>query len=903
MQGNLADALNDLTRCENELRDIANGHVPLEDGLARLMAVVCQRVGHRTAIGSITLYWPDNRLTSSAWTASDFSARPKIEIEEPGLTRIAHREGQVKVVGHLKRDHIEDYVAFPAEIQRRIRSEIAVPIFVDHHILGVIDIASQDRDAFDDDERTWLAHVAGLPQFALLQPPANVAPQRDVRLQHEDETAAEINHVLDEILEQALQVIGTGSAHASILVLDGELLEVQRELRTRSGKDSAEPQAKVVSWSSLPPEATLALRRGERTFFSNKQPNDKATRPATMSSHAMIAIKRSPTHQVIGAIYLVVDGLGHFSKDQADALTALAERGSLAIYAAQLMSSLRHEQDRLEELAGLVPPPQHQFDPHHVRDLILEATFHLLPQTGRCAMYTVVHAEQRVMRDHLLNAPEAWQLGSHRDGRCKPPLAHYPLYESILEDAIHADEIIARAGLESGAHPELDPTTRAVIVIPLVERGIVTSALVAETADGRGYTPHELSVAKLLKSQASAALESIHDYSRTLMVLRPVLEETHQVILKAANPEELVDTILSGAMRVANALDGYSALILLDEDDKLRILHEYGDDLLEGRRMEWSKREGLAGKAVRLKTTVYVPDVDADPDFIRATARGRSNLVVPLIDHDGEAVGALSLESPKRNTFDEHVRNALEQFAAPVVTALIEHGLVLPLQERQHAHAKASARARDRLDALRAALTRDAQRKEMTPTSDIEIDFIDLMLDLVVAYAESLGVATPRRHELVDIGALVSKVVRVFRYHMNLDEDRLVEIPPVGEAFADVNRVAVEEALWELLTNAVTYTTGRITVRVSRILHDIQIVVEDEGQGVGPAEREHLFESGWRGSNAEGIAGEGVGLYFARKAMDREGGDAFVEARVRVSGEGNSRGSRFILRLPEARAA
>lgn len=41
----------------------------------------------------------------------------------------------------------------------------------------------------------------------------------------------------------------------------------------------------------------------------------------------------------------------------------------------------------------------------------------------------------------------------------------------------------------------------------------------------------------------------------------------------------------------------------------------------------------------------------------------------------------------------------------------------------------------------------------------------------------------------------------------------------------------------------------------------------------------HVFESFWRGTNAEKIAGSGLGLYISRKLMRKMNGEIFAEIR------------------------
>ena len=71
----------------------------------------------------------------------------------------------------------------------------------------------------------------------------------------------------------------------------------------------------------------------------------------------------------------------------------------------------------------------------------------------------------------------------------------------------------------------------------------------------------------------------------------------------------------------------------------------------------------------------------------------------------------------------------------------------------------------------------------------------------------------------------------------------------------------------------------------------LAVQVRDCGIGIPARDREHLFERYFRGSNATGIAGTGVGLHLVSMVVALHDGEVFVESVEGV-------GSRFTVRLP-----
>lgn len=100
-------------------------------------------------------------------------------------------------------------------------------------------------------------------------------------------------------------------------------------------------------------------------------------------------------------------------------------------------------------------------------------------------------------------------------------------------------------------------------------------------------------------------------------------------------------------------------------------------------------------------------------------------------------------------------------------------------------------------------------------------------------------------------------------------EDKLV--------YADLDRVG--QVFANLFENAMKYGDGR-WVRVSFTEEEYcqLIKVTSSGGVIDSRQFPHMFESFWRGENAEGKKGSGLGLYICKEIMTRLDGDIFAEA-------------------------
>ena len=86
------------------------------------------------------------------------------------------------------------------------------------------------------------------------------------------------------------------------------------------------------------------------------------------------------------------------------------------------------------------------------------------------------------------------------------------------------------------------------------------------------------------------------------------------------------------------------------------------------------------------------------------------------------------------------------------------------------------------------------------------------------------------------------------------------------------------EVLQNVMENAIKYGDGRsIEIIFSEEDGCILITVKNSGCTLSEHELPHLFESFWRGTNAEKEKGSGLGLYIGRQLMRKMNGDIFAE--------------------------
>ena len=122
----------------------------------------------------------------------------------------------------------------------------------------------------------------------------------------------------------------------------------------------------------------------------------------------------------------------------------------------------------------------------------------------------------------------------------------------------------------------------------------------------------------------------------------------------------------------------------------------------------------------------------------------------------------------------------------------------------------------------------------------------------------------------------------------------LVNAPPAQPLRLGVDADLAERILQPVVENACRYGRTRVRIEVVRDSSHVVYLVEDDGPGVSPDERESIFEPGVRGlaGRANGAGGAGLGLPLARRLARSASGEIVVEA--------GHDGGRFFVSLPAA---
>jgi heavy metal sensor kinase len=204
--------------------------------------------------------------------------------------------------------------------------------------------------------------------------------------------------------------------------------------------------------------------------------------------------------------------------------------------------------------------------------------------------------------------------------------------------------------------------------------------------------------------------------------------------------------------------------------------------------------------------------------------------------------------------------------------------------------------------ALFTATTVDQYRDAIVNSlSDIERLSQIVRALLLLSQAETGQVILQKQN--LDLVEIVDSVVDQFQIPAEGAEVTLQFLPHIAHCSGDFDRVQIERMLSNLLSNAVKFTPpgGQVRVSIDRRDSDVEIRVEDTGEGIPPEHLPHIFDRFYRvrgaaGEQASPEKGLGLGLSFVSWIVRAHGGTMDVQS---APGEGTT----FVVRLPLAGVA
>ena len=231
-----------------------------------------------------------------------------------------------------------------------------------------------------------------------------------------------------------------------------------------------------------------------------------------------------------------------------------------------------------------------------------------------------------------------------------------------------------------------------------------------------------------------------------------------------------------------------------------------------------------------------------------------------------------------RSGQESRVTDALPDEVMPMVNelnALLDYNEKQAEESRRHAGNLAHA-LKTPLTVIMNSAT--AQAPDISETVIREATTMRRQVDHHLARARAVGRRGHSHSRAVVWGSLeaVERAVGRLYAHVRLDMAGDKEIA------ARVERQDLDEMLGNLIENAAKYGGGSVFVTVEDAGDFVEMIIEDDGQGIPESERERLFDRGARLDT--GKPGTGLGLAIVRDVVEIYGGTVALEKSEDLGG-------------------
>ena len=173
----------------------------------------------------------------------------------------------------------------------------------------------------------------------------------------------------------------------------------------------------------------------------------------------------------------------------------------------------------------------------------------------------------------------------------------------------------------------------------------------------------------------------------------------------------------------------------------------------------------------------------------------------------------------------------------------------------------------------------EEELREALRVSVEEVDRLAQLADDLLLIARYDRGRLPLRVESVDARSLLDSVVTRFQWRADEATRPLASEAPSGLTVRG-DRLRLEQALGNLVDNALRHGRGRVTLRAAGADGSVELAVEDQGDGFADGFAERAFERFSRARHDAG--GAGLGLAIVRVIAEAHGGSADVSGGSRV---------------------
>jgi len=564
------------------------------------------------------------------------------------------------------------------------RSEIAVPLRIEDHVIGVLNVESDQLNAFSTDDVAMLETLAGQVSAALsITELYQETQQRAGTLSMLFAASQEFGSSLDsdQVLGRLAQWIVSAADSTSVRVYAWDLESstsrlIAQYVGPRAGTIERHSMVGTEQRLDEMPELVTAMQQRQPVvYLPDDDQVDRAlgdilrTQGVTSALYLPLLVRE----RLIGCVEVWETGRARiWLPDEVHLCQTIANVAAGAIDNARLFEVERRRRAVAETLRELAAVVSSTLELQPILEALLDRAAELIPYDSAAVFIASQTANAEAREDALRVAvsrglPQVFDTDWFR-------LSAGSLAEEVIrrrEVRIHSD-VRDVAGWVQLPGTE---TIRGWLGAPLMAKGRVLGALIFDSRTAGRYRREHVEISETIAFHAAVAIENARLYQETRQRLLEL--ETLRVVslemIQSLNLERVSQAVVDGALRLLKA----TAVHLFSFDAEADVLPLVAKSVAPGYEevgQPTPRREGVTMQVAHTGQTVVVNDLRDDPSFAPLTQQWpwtvTSALVSLPLQIRGRVLGVMNVIFHIQHTIDDNEVRILELLADQAATAL-----------------------------------------------------------------------------------------------------------------------------------------------------------------------------------------------------------------------------------------
>ena len=834
----------------------------------------------------------------------------QLKVGAEGITGWVAKEGKLL--------NIPDVSSDPryANLIETTQSELCVPLCSTEGVLGIINLESDELDAFTTDDENLLLALANQATIAI-ETAVNLesASLRLDQLERLQEVAqatskyvSEPRRVLNIVVRSICDLVGADCAviypydygRRNFYDIEYVAHYGTRHPLKLADKPRTDGLAAWISRTKWLVRENLAEEDPDllkSPFISREE------------IRAFIAVCLEVEEDVVGVLYVNYRAPRHFTELETGIVKTVANQSAIAIYNTRRFERTNEELTRtvkeLQILQNIDNVISSTLDLADVLDRILDegtkvvnaptGTIQLLDPNTQELIFKAGHGMRadRMTRRIKVGEGVTGRAAAEKRSILVPDLREY---EGSFVDVMH-DKSLSE------------------LAVPLILNEEVIGVLNVESPLPNHFDQRDKRLFEALAGQSVIAIQNAQRFEVTRKERSrfEALATINRVIGGMQSVDEVLQALLVEMEKVLD-VENRGVLLYNEAEDKL-IVHPTAYYRIDPDKVDRTEIKvgtdrdpGLTAWAARHKESVRVDDVREDPRYLNLISNTRSELIVPMMAGD-HLKGMLNLESDRVGHFTEDDQHLVEAIAEQAVLAIekAERNEAIARQQRQVELQRKRALIGELASTLTHHIGNDvgfirvcAQNIKMMSGLDSriekQVDLISEVANGLIFLADQFfqGMAhmfTEQQSRELNMNEVTQTAIKTSHDLARIS----LTVEPNAEplfVFADDRLV---EVIRELIANATRAMPdcGDLEIGVRRAGKMVEVWVADTGKGIPPEQADAV----WKPFRSLGGQGHGFGLWWARGFVQDLGGDI-----THHPNEKQGRGTVFTVALPLSKA-